>query len=87
MDPDLERWMSELVYNGTFESRSDVIDFAVTFLKWAIDQFEVSKESLQQKYPNTSFPLTPDFLEEVLKDTGKTMEFLKGLMSVRDLMP
>jgi len=87
MDPELERWLSELVSNGTVGSRSEVIDFAVTFLKWAVDQFDISKESLQQKYPDMAFPITHKFLKEALGDTDEAVKFLKGLMSVRQLIP
>jgi len=88
MDSKMERWISESVEHGIFGSRSEAIEFAVTFLKGLVDRFDVTKESLQKKYPDMSLPLDLAFLDDViLKDIDNILDFLKGLMNLREMIP
>ena len=67
MDEEVEKWMDELLKNGTFESRQDIYEFCVYAVKTYSEVIGLNQESLMKSkkesekrgetIPNPMFPI------------------------------
>ncbi len=87
METSIEKWIGECIKNGIFANRDEAIEFMVTFFKGLIDRFEVTKESLQKRYPDMSLPLSPTILGVIFQDIDEALAFWKGFENMKEMIP